>query len=115
LDQDEFLDPLPILIRPHALQLQDAILPATIVQYLPLSVLHQNQQQVTNVQSLPSLHEGTEEVEKDHLLICSKSFQITTVTKNHYSKYVENHTAEGSILDDKMLKENCTKANLNLR
>jgi hypothetical protein len=79
---------------PHALQLQDTVLRATIVQYLPLSVLPQNQQQVTNVQSLPSLHEGMEEVEKDHLLICSKSFQITTTTKNHYSKYLENHTAE---------------------
>jgi len=72
LDQDKFLDPLPILIMPHALQLQDTVLQATIVQYLPLSVLPQNQQQVTNVQSLPSLHEGMEEVEKDHLLICSK-------------------------------------------
>jgi hypothetical protein len=79
---------------PHALQLQDTILPATIMQYLPLSILPQNQQQVTNVQSLPSLHEGMEEVEKDPLLICSKSFQITTMTKNHYSKYLENHTAE---------------------
>jgi len=64
------------------------------VQYFLLSVLPQNQQQVTNVQSLPNLREGMEEVEKDHLLIYSKPFQITTMTKNHYSKYLENHTTK---------------------
>jgi hypothetical protein len=64
------------------------------MQYLLLSVLPQNQEQITNVQSLPNLREGMEEVEKDHLLLYSKSFQITTMTKSHYSKYLENHTTE---------------------
>jgi hypothetical protein len=61
---------------------------------LPLAPLVDTLHSTANVQSLPSLHEGMEEVEKDHLLICPKSIQITTMTKNHYSKYLENHTAE---------------------